>query len=131
MQPAVILQQQAEAVDPGFGYIGTGDDLPPVEPDHTVELLVRERESVPVPGFYFESTGLAVEPGDTVRFDVATPHHNVDAYHLAFGYTQRVPRDVPPYASPILGVGEYWLYTFETEGVHNIMCAPRAVRDGG
>jgi len=125
MQPTATSQQQAEeSVDPRFGYIGTGDDSPPVEPDHTVELLIRERENVPIPEFYFEPTGLAIDVGDTVRFDLATPHHNVNAYHPAFGYTQRVPENAAPYSSPILGAGEYWLYTFETEGVHNIMCAP-------
>lgn len=117
-------QTNSDSIDPRFGYIGTGDDSPPVEPDHKVELLIRERENVPIPEFYFEPAGLAVEPGDTVRFNLATPHHNVNAYHPAFGYTQRVPGDAPPYSSPVLGVGEYWLYTFRTEGVHNIMCAP-------
>ncbi len=115
---------QPEAVDPRFGYIGTTDEEPPTEADHTVDLLIRERENAPIPEFYFEPTGLYVEPGDTVRFNLATPHHNVNAYHPAFGYTQRVPDEVPPYSSPILGVGEYWLYTFEREGVHNLMCAP-------
>lgn len=124
MQPTATPQQQAEPVDPRFGYIGTGGESPPVEPDHTVELLIRERENVPIPEFYFEPTGLAVEVGDTVQFNLATPHHNVNAYHPAFGYTQRVPQDVPPYSSPILAAGDYWLYTFESEGVHNIMCAP-------
>lgn len=130
MQPT--QQQQTESpeqmddatIDPRFGYVGTGGESPPVEPDHTIDLQIRPRENVPLPEFYFEPTGLAIETGDTVRFNLATPHHNVNAYHPAFGYTQRVPDDVPPYSSPILGAGEYWLYTFETEGVHNIMCAP-------
>jgi len=113
-----------EAGDARFGYIGTDDAAPPVEPDHTVSLNIRPRENVDIPEFYFEPTGLFVEPGDTVRFDMATPHHNVNAYHPKFGYSQRVPEQTPAYSSPILGAGEYWLYTFENEGVHNIMCAP-------
>lgn len=116
-------QQDSQSIDPRFGYVGTGEE-PPVEPDHTVQLLIREREQAPIPEFYFEPTGLAIEPGETVQFELATPHHNVNAYHPAFGYTQRVPEDAPAYSSPVLGPGEYWLYTFETEGVHNIMCAP-------
>lgn len=112
------------AVDPRFGYIGASGEAPPVEPDHTVALMIRPRQDVPIPEFYFEPTGLAIEVGDTVRFDMATPHHNVNAYHPAFGYTQRVPDGTPPYSSPVLGAGDYWLRTFETEGVHNIMCAP-------
>ncbi|MXR50692.1 hypothetical protein GRX03_03595 [Halovenus sp. WSH3] len=116
-------QTNGQAIEPRFGYVGTGEE-PPVEPDHTVQLLIREREEAPIPQFYFEPTGLAIEPGDTVRFQMTTPHHNVNAYHPAFGYTQRVPESAPAYSSPVLGAGEYWLYTFETEGVHNIMCAP-------
>jgi len=116
-----------DEVNQRFGYIGTNDSTPPVEPDHTVNLNIRPRENVEIPEFYFEPTGLSIEPGDTVRFNLATPHHNVNAYHPAFGYTQRVPNETPAYSSPILGAGEYWLYTFETEGVHNIMCAPHEI----
>jgi len=112
------------SVDARFGYVGTADASPPVEADHTVDLNIGPRDGAEIPEFYFEPTGLSVESGDTVRFNMATPHHNVNAYHPAFGYTQRVPEDAPAYSSPILGAGEYWLYTFETEGVHNIMCAP-------
>lgn len=113
-----------DEVDQRFGYIGTSDSSPPVEADHTVDLNIAPRENIEIPEFYFEPTGLAIEPGDTVRFNMATPHHNVNAYHPAFGYTQRVPNEAPAYSSPILGADEYWVYTFETEGVHNIMCAP-------
>ncbi|WP_310901395.1 cupredoxin domain-containing protein [Haloarcula onubensis] len=117
----------SDAVDPRFGYVGTAGTEPPVEADHTVDLNIRPRDPVPVPEFYFEPTGLSVDPGDTVRFNMATPHHNVNAYHPEFGYAQRVPADAPAYSSPILTGGDYWLYTFETEGVHNIMCAPHEV----
>lgn len=124
MNDGTTQQTDDSAIDNRFGYVGTGDDSPPVDPDHTVQLLIRPRDDAPIPEFYFEPTGLAIDVGDTVRFDLATPHHNVNAYHPAFGYTQRVPDSVPAYSSPILSVDEYWLYTFETEGVHNIMCAP-------
>ncbi|WP_372912671.1 plastocyanin/azurin family copper-binding protein [Salinigranum sp.] len=123
-QTSRTQQMDSDTVHPRFGYVGTRDDTPPVEPDHTVSLEIRPRENAPIPAFYFEPAGLAVDVGDTVRFNLATPHHNVNAYHPAFGYTQRVPDGAPPYSSPILGAGEYWLYTFETEGVHNLMCAP-------
>lgn len=124
MQQTVTPPQDDKSIDPRFGYVGTGDGTPPCDPDHTVDLLIKPRENVPIPEFYFEPTGLTVEQGDTVRFNLATPHHNVNAYHPVFGYTQRVPEGVPPFSSPILGAGEYWLYTFEAEGVYNIMCAP-------
>jgi len=117
-------EQSGQEIDPRFGYIGTDAESPSVEPDHTVDLLIRPRENNPIPEFYFEPTGLAVDVGDTVQFNIATPHHNVNAYHPAFGYTQRVPDDVPPFSSPVLAAGDYWLYTFQQEGVHDIMCAP-------
>jgi plastocyanin len=122
--PAATTAAAADDVHPRFGFVGTRGTSPPVEPDHAVELHTRPRENVPIPEFFFEPTGLAVEVGDTVRFDLATPHHNVNAYHPAFGYTQRVPPEAPPYSSPILSAGEYWLYTFDTEGVHDLLCAP-------
>lgn len=112
-----------------FGYVGTSpDEEPPVEPDHTINLEFQFVEGRgELPEFYFEPTGLAIEPGDTVQFNMATPHHNVNAFHPAFGYTQRVPDGVPPFSSPILAGGDYWLYTFEEEGVHDITCAPHEV----
>lgn len=116
---------QQQQIDPRFGYTATApDEAPPVEPDHSVQLLIRERENSPIPEFYFEPTGLFIEPGDTVKFNIATPHHNINAYHPAFGYTQRVPDGVPPFSSPVLTGGCYWLYTFETEGVYDVVCAP-------
>jgi plastocyanin len=123
MQPTTTPTESA-AIDPRFGYSGVDGEAPPVKPDHTVSLLIRPREDIPIPEFYFEPTGLAIEPGDTVRFDMSTPHHNVVAYHPVFGYRQRVPDGVAPFSSPMFGAGEYWLYSFETEGVYNVNCAP-------
>lgn len=114
-----------DAVHPRFGYTATDPEQePPVEPDHTVDLLIRPVEGRELPEFYFEPTGLYVEPGDTVKFNLATPHHNVNAYHPAFTYEQRVPDGVLPFSSPVLSAGSYWLYTFDTEGVHDYVCAP-------
>ncbi|WP_279529646.1 cupredoxin domain-containing protein [Halospeciosus flavus] len=120
-------QQDAESIDPRFGYIGTAGESKPVEPDHTVNLVFRPRQDAWIPEFFFEPTGLKIDVGDTVQFNIATPHHNVNAYHPGFGYNQRVPDGVPAFSSPILTPGDYWLYTFETEGVHDIMCAPHEV----
>lgn len=117
-------QTDSPEVDPRFGYVGSGSEEPPVTPDHTVNMVIRPREDAWLPEFYFDPVGLAVEPGDTVQFNMASPHHNVNAYHPAFGYTQRIPEGTPPYSSPVMVPGDYWLKTFETEGVHNIMCAP-------
>lgn len=113
-------------IDPLFGYVGlTADEEPPVEPDHEIQLLIGPREGGgEIPEFYFEPAGLYVEAGETVQFTMATPHHNVNAVHEAFGYQQRVPEDVPPFSSPVLAGGTYWLYTFEEEGVYDYVCSP-------
>lgn len=111
--------------DSRFGYTHLSDDGDaPIEADHTVELQIRSRDEGPVPEFYFEPTGLSVEVGDTVEFAIATPHHNVNAFHPAFGYEQRVPDGVPPFSSPVLTGGDSWFYTFEAEGVYDYTCAP-------
>lgn len=115
-------------IDARFGYVQVaGDDSASIEADHTVQLLIAGREGVPVPEFYFEPTGLHVERGDTVKFELATPHHNVNAYHPAFGYERRVPEGAPAFSSPILGGGDAWYYTFEHEGVHDFTCAPHEI----
>ena len=112
-------------LDPQFGYVGRSmDATPPVEPDHDVQLLIRPREGAPIPEFYFEPTGLAVESGAVVRFTLATPDHTVTAYHSQLGRTQRVPDGVPAISSPVLGAGTYWLYQFDTSGVYDLYCAP-------
>ena len=117
-----------DGIDPTFGYPAlAGDGDPPVEPDHVVEIMIRPREDAPIPEFFFQPTGLSIEPGDTVQFLAVTPHHTVTAYHPAFGYAQRIPDGVPPFSSPLLTAEGYWLYTFEEEGVYDFHCAPHEV----
>lgn len=112
-------------IHPVFGFSALETDVePPVEPDHEIEAMIRPVEGREIPEFFYEPTGLFVEPGDTVRFTLATPHHTVTAYHPAFGQVQRVPDGVPPFSSPVLGGGAYWLYTFEAEGVYDVHCGP-------
>lgn len=53
--------------------------------------------------FYYDPTGLHVQPGDVVRLVAATPDHNLTSYHPAFGMRRRMPVDVGPVATPILG----------------------------
>ena len=117
----------ADGVHPVFGFSGESADVdPPVEPDHEVWLLEREREDadLPFPEWYFEPVGLYVEPGDTVEFDMVSHFHTVTAYHPDMGYTQRVPDGVGPISSPVLWEGSYFLYTFEEPGVYDLMCLP-------
>ena len=116
-----------DVVDPLFGFAGVFQENPPVEPDHVVELIIRPREGAPIPEFFFQPTGLSIEPGDTVQFSAQTPHHTVTAYHPLFGYERRVPEDVPAFSSPALQLQGYWLYTFDVEGVYDFHCAPHEV----
>lgn len=48
---------------------------------HDVHLNVMPVEGRPIPEFFFQPTGLYVEPGDTVRFIADTPHHTATTYH--------------------------------------------------
>lgn len=108
-----------------YGFIGESMESPaPVEADHEVQLLIGERENAPVPTFYFEPTGLFVEPGDIVKFVFSTPDHAVTAYHPGLGRTARVPGGVPALSSPMMTAGTYWLFRFDTPGVHDLYCPP-------
>lgn len=114
-----------EDIHPVFGFSALeGDIEPPTEPNHEIEAMIRPVEGRELPEFFYEPTGLFVEPGDTVRFTFTTPHHTVTAYHPMFGQVQRVPDGVSPFSSPVLGAGAYWLYTFEEEGVYDFHCGP-------
>lgn len=92
---------------------------------HDVHMQIQEVEGEFFPEFYFEPSGLYIEPGDTVRFIADTPHHTVTALHQGHGYPlTRVPDGVGPFSSPVVPVGETWEYTFDEPGVYDIVCVP-------
>lgn len=91
---------------------------------HEVELIIEPVEGQPIPQFYFEPSGLFIEPGDTIRFVAASPHHTVTAYHPLQGKPQRVPDGVEPFSSPMIPVGQTWEYTFDVPGVYDVWCGP-------
>ncbi|SDK37286.1 hypothetical protein [Natronorubrum texcoconense] len=125
---AVPPDQSDDGIHPVFGFAALAMNVdPPVEPDHVVDAMIRPREDHEIPEFFFEPTGLYVEPGDTVQFRLVTPHHTVTAYHPAQGQLPRVPDDVPPFSSPVLPVNAYWLYTFEQPGVYDMHCGPHEI----
>ena len=53
--------------------------------------------------FYYQPTGLQIEPGDVVKWVFESPDHNITSYHPAFGMQRRVPSGVQPFSSPLLG----------------------------
>jgi len=86
--------------------------------------------------FFFDPVGLHVEPGDVVQFEVHGPvTHTVTSFHP---YYEGLPKRVPtadPYTSPPVaaaepengaeeGPSDSWLYRFDAEGVHDIVCLP-------
>ena len=98
--------------------------LPLCAAQATFEVQMLFQEGKNGPELYFEPVGLHIQPGDTVRFVAATPHHNVVAYHAQQGKSQRVPEGVPPFSSRTLPVGDTWNYTFDVEGTYDLWCAP-------
>ncbi|WP_144902813.1 cupredoxin domain-containing protein [Halobellus captivus] len=120
-------------IHPVLGYTGLSADesVPaPIRPDHEVALVTRppgEDDDRPIPEFFFEPTGLHVSAGDVVRFNLMTPDHTVTAYHPGLGRQRRVPEGVPPFSSPVLAGGAFWLYRFDTPGVYDLLCAPHEI----
>lgn len=120
-------------LDAAFGYVSLSANTslpPPLEADHAVDMLIQGPATrpggPPEPNidFFFEPVGLHVQPGDVVRFNGTTPEHTVTAYHARQGREQRVPVGVPPFSSPVLAAGGFWLYAFDKPGVYDLFCAP-------
>jgi plastocyanin len=92
----------------------------------TREVTVREIAATvaDASGFHFDPAGIRVRPGDAVVFSAEASDHAVAAYHERHGRQNRVPDGVGPVSSPLVPVGGYWLYRFETEGVYDLYCPP-------
>ncbi|WP_135303216.1 hypothetical protein [Haloarcula amylovorans] len=72
---------------------------------YEVETLIRgppTNQNRPV-DFFYQPTGLHIQPGDVIKFVFTTPDHNVVSYHPAFGMRRRVPTGVHAFSSPLLG----------------------------
>ncbi|WP_416841031.1 cupredoxin domain-containing protein [Haloferax sp. DFSO52] len=77
--------------------------------------------------FHYEPVGLTVAPGDVVIYSAETPDHGVSAYHERHGRQNRVPEGVGPISAPLVPVGGYWLFRFETPGVYDFYCPPHQI----
>jgi plastocyanin len=91
---------------------------------HDVMMNYAMVEGRPIPEFYFEPVGLLIQPGDSVRFVAATPHHTATAYHEQHVKSHRVPDGVEPFSSPVVPIGEDWTYTFSIPGTYDLWCGP-------
>jgi len=91
--------------DTAGGRAADGDVLQQEAAVHTVQTVISAPSTNPErpADFYYQPTGLAVQPGDVLRFEFVTPDHNVVSYHPAFGMRRRVPLGVTAVSSPLLG----------------------------
>ncbi|NHN41270.1 hypothetical protein G9C85_06415 [Halorubellus sp. JP-L1] len=118
----------------GWATLGAGDEGDAVagidehtEAVHDVQTLISVPSTNPdrPADFFYEPTGLHVQPGDVVRWRFTTPDHNVVGMHPAFGMRRRVPTGVEAFSSPLLG--------FDPDTIPGDMIEPPAppVAEGG
>lgn len=122
--------QHTPFIDPYYGYSAPTEETLPrrLQADHVVGLHVHEHaifspDPTDIP-FHFEPMGLQISEGDIVRFDFETPEHTITAYHQDQGRANRVPDDTPPFSSPVISGGGFWLYQFDSPGTYDVFCAP-------
>lgn len=70
---------------------------------------------------YFDPIGLSVDPGTTVRFEVATGAHSATAYE------DRIPANATPFDSGTFSRGAFE-HTFEQPGTYDYYCVPHESR---
>jgi len=114
---------------------GDGDGAQTTDTDtsgtvHEVQTLIRPSTSGQRPAdFFFQPTGLHVDPGDVVRFVFTTPDHTVVSMHPAYGMRRRVPVGGDAFSSPLLGWKPESIPD-DARRVRPAVLAPRGVRDG-
>lgn len=96
--------QEGEETPTSTPGAGTGDAVETNEV-HVVRTLISgpPRNPQRPADFFYQPTGLHVQPGDVVKFRFVTPDHNVVSYHPAFGMRRRVPTGVDSFSAPIHG----------------------------
>jgi plastocyanin len=66
---------------------------------------------------YFDPIGLHVDPGTTVRFEIAAGGHSATAYE------DRIPADASAFDSGVISSGGFE-YTFDEPGTYDYFCIP-------
>ncbi|WP_436927649.1 plastocyanin/azurin family copper-binding protein [Halosimplex amylolyticum] len=83
----------------------------------TQPVAAQETPVVEMGNNYFDPIGLHVEPGTTVRFEIAAGAHSATAYE------NRIPSDASAFDSGTISSGEFE-YTFEEPGTYDYYCIP-------
>jgi|GEM_PF-371707 len=93
----------------GAGTVATAGLIRPVAAQETPVVRMGNN--------YFDPVGLHVEPGTTVRFEIATGAHSATAYE------SRIPADASAFDSGVVSSGGFE-YTFEEPGTYDYYCIP-------
>ena len=83
----------------------------------TQPVAAQETPVVKMGNNYFDPIGLHVEPGTTVRFEIAAGAHSATAY------PDRVPADATAFDSGTISQGSFE-HTFEVPGTYDYYCIP-------
>jgi len=83
----------------------------------TRPVAAQETPVVEMENNYFDPIGLHVEPGTTVRFELAAGAHSATAYE------DRIPADASAFDSGTISSGAFE-YTFEEPGTYDYYCIP-------
>ncbi|WP_158854544.1 plastocyanin/azurin family copper-binding protein [Halorhabdus sp. CUG00001] len=93
----------------GAGTVGAGG--------FTQSVAAQETPVVTMGNNYFDPIGLHVEPGTTVRFELAAGAHSATAYE------SRIPSEANTFDSGVISAGGFE-YTFEQPGTYDYYCIP-------
>ncbi|WP_435345782.1 plastocyanin/azurin family copper-binding protein [Haloarchaeobius sp. HRN-SO-5] len=83
----------------------------------TQPVAAQETPVVEMGNNYFDPIGLHIEPGTTVRFELAAGAHSATAYE------NRIPSDASAFDSGTISSGSFE-YTFEEPGTYDYYCIP-------
>ncbi|MDS0296834.1 MULTISPECIES: plastocyanin/azurin family copper-binding protein [Haloferacaceae] len=83
----------------------------------TQPVAAQETPVVKMGNNYFDPIGLHVEPGTTVRFELAAGAHSATAYE------DRIPSDASAFDSGTISQGSFE-HTFEEPGTYDYYCIP-------
>lgn len=97
-------EHEPDDEEPDVDESSSDDEAPERGTVHVVTTQITQSTNPERPAdFFYQPTGIHIDPGDVIKFVFETPDHNVTAYHPAFGMQRRLPPGVQPFSSPIMG----------------------------